>query len=92
MAAERVNNLKLGIFVLAGTVVLVLSLYLLGLKRDLFSRTMDVSARFDEVSGLRTGNNVRYAGIDVGTVEAITATHSRTMAQRCFMDHSSMER
>ncbi len=72
MAAERVNNLKLGIFVLAGTVVLVLSLYLLGLKRDLFSRTMDVSARFDEVSGLRTGNNVRYAGIDVGTVEAIT--------------------
>lgn len=72
MAAERVNNLKLGIFVLAGTVVLVLSLYLLGLKRDLFNRTMDVSARFDKVSGLRTGNNVRYAGIDVGTVEAIT--------------------
>lgn len=72
MAAERVNNLKLGIFVLAGTAVLVLSLYLLGLKRDLFSRTMDVCARFDKVSGLRTGNNVRYAGIDVGTVEAIT--------------------
>ena len=72
MADQRINNLKLGAFVLAGTIVLVLALYLLGIERDLFSRTMDVSGRFTEVSGLRTGNNVRYAGIDVGTVEAIT--------------------
>ena len=72
MANERTNNIKLGIFVLSGVAVLVLGLYLLGLKGDLFSRTIDVSARFGEVNGLREGNNVRYAGIDVGTVKAIT--------------------
>src|SRR5436190_5651134 len=72
MAEEKGNNIKLGIFVLAGTAILVLGLYLLGTKRDLFSRTLDVTAHFREVNGLRTGNNVRYAGIDVGTVEEIT--------------------
>lgn len=72
MALERTTNLKLGLFVLVGIGVLVLGLYMLGSKRDMFSRTMGVVARFREVNGLRTGNNVRYAGIDVGTVERIT--------------------
>lgn len=72
MANTRANNLRLGIFVLSGAVILISGLYLLGLKRDLFSRTMDVAARFREVNGLREGNNVRYAGIDVGTVSDIT--------------------
>ena len=53
MANESTNTLKLGIFVLAGTAVLVLGLYLLGAKRDLFSRTLDVSAEFKQVNGLR---------------------------------------
>lgn len=72
MANDSTNTLKLGIFVLVGTAVLVLALYLLGAKRDLFSRTLDVSAEFKQVNGLRIGNNVRYAGIDVGTVLDIT--------------------
>ncbi|MBK7382379.1 MAG: MCE family protein [Flavobacteriales bacterium] len=72
MAELRGSAFKLGAFVLAGITVLVVGLYLLGSKRDLFSRTMDVQARFNEVSGLRVGNNVRYVGIDVGTVERIT--------------------
>jgi len=72
MANERTNILKLGVFVLVGTVLLVLGLYLLGAKRDLFSRTLDITAEFKEVSGLRAGSNVRYAGINVGTVVDIT--------------------
>lgn len=72
MANERTNTFKLGLFVLSGVVVLVLGLYLLGRKGDLFTRTIAVQATFREVNGLRDGNNVRYAGIDVGTVKAIT--------------------
>lgn len=63
--------MKLGAFVLAGTVVLLLGLYLLGSKRDLFTRNIDISVAFAEVNGLRPGNNVRYSGIDVGTVKKI---------------------
>lgn len=72
MTSERISNIKLGLFVLAGTALLMLGLYMLGSKRNMFSRTIGVVARFEGVSGLRSGNNVRYAGIDVGTVERIT--------------------
>lgn len=71
MANERTNTFKLGIFVLSGVVALVLGLYLLGRKQDMFSRTLDATTKFAEVNGLRAGNTVRYAGIDVGTVKDI---------------------
>lgn len=63
--------MRLGLFVLGGTALLVLGLYLLGSKRSLFSSTVTVTTTFQHVGGLRPGNNVRYAGITVGTVEDI---------------------
>jgi len=72
MGKETGNYARLGLFVLAGTAVLIVGLYLLGSKRNLFSSTVHISAQFHAVGGLRPGNNVRYAGIDVGTVERIT--------------------
>ena len=71
MAAKKTDHLRLGLFVLAGTLVLVAGLYLLGANRSLFRKTITVSAQFGQVSGLRPGNNVRYAGINVGTVRDI---------------------
>ncbi|MFN8351344.1 MAG: MlaD family protein [Flavobacteriales bacterium] len=69
--ATKGDPIRLGLFVLAGTAVLVVGLYLLGSKRDLFRRTIQVEAVFQQVGGLRPGNNVRYMGINVGTVERI---------------------
>ena len=65
------DPIRLGMFVLGGTLVLAVALYLLGSKRNLFSSTITVEATFHQVSGLRPGNNVRYMGINVGTVEKI---------------------
>jgi len=70
--ASKGDPLRLGLFVLAGTVVLAIGLYLLGSKRNLFSSTISVEGTFEQVNGLRPGNNVRYMGINVGTVEHIT--------------------
>lgn len=82
MANERTTTLKLGLFVLAGTALLVIGLYLIGSKRDLFARTLTVEAHFKEVSGLRTGDNVRYVGIDVGTVKDIWIVSDTEVAVR----------
>jgi phospholipid/cholesterol/gamma-HCH transport system substrate-binding protein len=68
MPARTADHIRLGLFVLAGTLLLLVGLYMIGSKKDLFRRTVNVEARFRQVSGLRTGNNVRYAGINVGTV------------------------
>src|SRR5690606_41211279 len=79
MAAKAADHIRLGFFVLAGTLLLVVGLYMLGIKQDLFKRTVKVEARFLQVSGLRTGNNVRYAGINVGTVSDIRIINDTTV-------------
>lgn len=71
MAEEKAQPFKLGLFILAGTVLFLLTLYLMGTRKDLFSRSITVTSDLREVGGLRKGNNVRYSGIDVGIVDAI---------------------
>lgn len=72
MSTSRADHFRLGLFVLVGSAVLVVGLYLLGSKRNLFQPVVRISATFEQVGGLRPGNNVRYMGINVGTVERIT--------------------
>lgn len=71
MANELNRNLKLGIFVLAGTAFLIIMLYFIGAKKSLFSSTFKITADFYNVNGLMSGNNVRFSGINVGTVESV---------------------
>jgi len=71
MASKPSDHIKLGLFVLAGSALLVVGLYMLGSKRNLFRSTVKVSTTFHNAGGLRPGNNVRYAGINVGTVEGV---------------------
>ena len=71
MAKETSKNIRLGIFVLAGTAFLIVALYFIGNKQNLFGSTFKISAQFNNVNGLMIGNNVRFSGIDVGTVESV---------------------
>lgn len=65
------RNIRLGIFVLSGTIFLIVALYMIGNKRNLFSNTFSIRANFADVNGLTAGNNVRLSGIDVGTVKSV---------------------
>ncbi len=73
------NNIRLGLFVVAGLVCLLGTLFLLGRKQNLFSRSMAVQADFRNVSGLLAGNNVRLGGITVGTVKEIEILNDTTV-------------
>lgn len=66
------RTLRLGIMVIVGALLFTTAAYLIGQKRDLFSRTFEIRAVFNNVNGLQPGNNVRYAGINVGSVTSIT--------------------
>lgn len=91
MAEERTRNLQLGAFILVGTALLLLGLYLLGRKQDLFSRNVEISASFREVSGLRKGNNVRFAGIDVGTVKEVVIESDTQLVVHMVVRRSASE-
>jgi len=73
------QKFKTGIFVLAALAVLVLTIFLIGRQKSLFTDTFSVYANFKNVSGLQTGNFVRFAGINVGTVNDITITNDTTV-------------
>ncbi|CAN5239224.1 hypothetical protein BH09BAC5_BH09BAC5_28020 [soil metagenome] len=72
MKKESNRGIRLGIFVLAGTVFLIVALYMIGNKRNLFSNTFSLRADFHTVNGLMPGHNVRFSGIDVGTVQSVS--------------------
>lgn len=72
------QNIRLGIFVIAGTAFLIVLLYMIGAKRSLFSSTFRISAQFYNVNGLTEGNNVRFSGINVGIVESVKINSDST--------------
>jgi phospholipid/cholesterol/gamma-HCH transport system substrate-binding protein len=71
MKTRTGNNIKLGVFVTLGTFFFILAIYFVGKRQNLFDSTFRVSAVFKDVSGLQEGNNVRFAGINVGIIENI---------------------
>ena len=65
------EKLKLGLFVSIGLVIFIVAVYFIGQRQNLFVKTFTISSNFTNVNGLIPGNNVRYSGINVGTVKHI---------------------
>ena len=68
MQQKKVNSLRLGLFIFISFLLFVSAILILGQKRNMFQQTIKLSTVFKDVQGLRVGNNVRFTGIDVGTI------------------------
>jgi phospholipid/cholesterol/gamma-HCH transport system substrate-binding protein len=73
------QKIRLGLFVVIGLSLFVLTIYFIGSKQQMFGKTESLTAVFDNVSGLQLGNNVRYSGINVGTVRSIEIVNDSTI-------------
>jgi len=51
----------------------------LEIKNICFSKTTTIHAVFHSIDGLRAGNNVRFAGIDIGNVSAVKIVNDSTV-------------
>lgn len=65
------QKIQLGLFVIIGLLLFILAVYFIGNTQKMFEKTDHLKAVFNNVSGLQLGNNVRYSGINVGTVREI---------------------
>ena len=65
------QKIKIGLFTFIGLLVLVLAIFFIGNRKNLFSSTFTVYGTFKNVNGLQVGNNVRFAGINIGVVQSI---------------------
>lgn len=86
MTNKIFNNIKLGAFVLGGLVFLVLMLYLIGKNRNLFGNTYQLHVKFENIQGLVAGNNVRFSGIQAGTVKKVRIINDTVIEVSLFID------
>lgn len=80
------QKLRLGLFVIIGLSLFILAVYFIGDKQQMFGKTNQLSAVFSNVSGLQLGNNVRYSGINVGTVSSITMINDTAIKVDMLID------
>jgi len=71
MSNTKHNNIKLGLFVGLGALIFILAIYYIGSQSNIFGRNFTVSGVFNDISGLKIGNDVRFSGINIGTVSKV---------------------
>lgn len=79
MKTSGKRTLQLGFFVILSTVILVITVYLIGQKKDIFSNTINLRVKFGNANGLQAGNNVRLSGINVGSVLSVVIQNDSTI-------------
>ena len=68
---EAARRLRLGIIVVIASVLLFITLFLIGSSEYLLSSKAEVRADFRTITGLRKGSPVHLAGVEVGRVSAV---------------------
>jgi phospholipid/cholesterol/gamma-HCH transport system substrate-binding protein len=72
-------KVRLGMFVAGGFILLILGIFLIGRQKNLFNPVFKLTTTFYNVSGLQVGNNVRFSGINIGTVDIIRILNDSTI-------------
>ncbi|MCC6553147.1 MAG: MCE family protein [Polyangiaceae bacterium] len=68
---SRTRDFKVGLFVLLGLVFSALVIFLIGDERRLFASSVEFTATFSDVQGLKAGAPIRMGGIDIGHVSGV---------------------
>jgi phospholipid/cholesterol/gamma-HCH transport system substrate-binding protein len=71
---------------MAGLLLLILALYMIGRNSNLFGRNFLLRARVENAQGLTAGNNIRYSGIQVGTVKKISIINDTVIEITMLID------
>jgi phospholipid/cholesterol/gamma-HCH transport system substrate-binding protein len=83
------HKTSVGLFVVLGTLILLAALYFIGKRQHIFSNNIQLYAVFQNVNGLQLGNNVRYSGINVGTVINIEMVNNRKIVVEMMIEENT---
>jgi phospholipid/cholesterol/gamma-HCH transport system substrate-binding protein len=72
-------KVRLGIFIACGLLIFVAAVFIIGRQKNLFIPVYKLTTTFHNVSGLQVGNNIRFSGINVGTVDNISIIDDSTV-------------
>ncbi len=90
-SSESKRALTVGAFVLLGIVIFVTGVLVLGGKQNKFTRNIRINSLFDNVGGLKVGNNVWFSGVKIGTVRRIYFVNNRQVEVEMNIQQSAQE-
>ncbi len=92
MQRKNINNrIRLGVFVTLAITLFIVGIYFIGSHQHLFSSTFQISAIFNDVNGLQVGNNVRFSGINVGTIRNISIINDTSVKVEMVINRSTQK-
>lgn len=68
---NRKRSITVGLFAFIGLLILVTGILVLGSQQSKFSKNILVKSHFEDVKGLKIGNNVWFSGVKVGIIKDI---------------------
>lgn len=72
-------KVRLGIFLVIGITLFLAAIFIIGKQKNMFNPVFKLTSTFYNVSGLQVGNNIRFLGINVGTVDKISIISDSTV-------------
>jgi len=72
-------KVRLGLFVAGGIALFLIAIFVIGKQKNLFNPVFKLTSTFYNISGLQVGNNIRFSGINVGTVDNICIINDSTV-------------
>jgi len=70
-AKNNRRGITVGAFILLGLVIFVVGVFTLGSQKKAFVKSFSVDVVFNDIQGLKTGNNVWFSGVKIGTIKKI---------------------
>jgi len=89
--AENRRAITVGIFLALGLTVFIVGVFTLGGQSKSFSKSIHISAVFDDVAGLKKGNNVWFSGVKVGTISTIRFTGASQVDVKMSIDENTQQ-
>ena len=68
---DKKKGIVVGIFIFLGIAIFVLGVFTLGGQKKTFVKSFELNVVFDDIQGLKTGNNVWFSGVKIGTIKKI---------------------
>jgi len=88
-ATENRKAIIVGIFLALGLIIFIVGVLTLGSAQKTFNKSIHVSATFDDVAGLKKGNNVWFSGVKVGTISDVRFTGPSKVDVKMSIDEAS---
>lgn len=68
---DNKRAITVGIFLFLGLVIFLIGVFTLGSQKKAFVKSFSINVVFDDIQGLKVGNNVWFSGVKIGTIKKL---------------------